>query len=57
MTSAAYDPAEDAPHDLQAGEPGLRCLVFLDGTPVPGFLPVFHPDGEPIRFTRVAARA
>lgn len=29
---------------------------FLDGTPLPPFLPpVFHPDGEPIRFTRGGA--
>lgn len=57
MTSAAYDPAEDAPHDYEPEvNPDWVPGFFLDGTPVPRFLPpVFHPDGEPIRFTRGGA--
>lgn len=57
MSSVQYDPAQDAPHDYEPEvNPDWVPGFFLDGTPVPKFLPpMTHPDGEPIRFTRGGA--
>lgn len=59
MTSAQYDPAQDAPHDYEPEvNPDWVPGFFLDGTPLPKFLPpLFHADGAPIRFTRGGAGA
>jgi hypothetical protein len=48
----AEQPLDYIPEDNPDWVPGF----FLNGTPLPPFLPpVFHPDGEPIRFTRGGA--
>lgn len=47
----------DQPLDyIPEDNPDWVSGFFLDGTPVPPFLPpVLHPDGSPIRFTRGGA--
>jgi hypothetical protein len=47
---------DELPEYIPEDNPDWVPGFFLDGTPLPPFLPpVFHPDGEPIRFTRGGA--